>query len=60
MIVNVHNGATPLTLTSQGDGSLLGSGSVEVNGRLVAGMNGNDVVFRPVSRSCAAGTLTSQ
>jgi hypothetical protein len=60
LVINVHNGATPVTLTLQGDGSLLGSGEVTVNGRLVAGTSGSDVVFRPVSRSCAAGTLTAE
>jgi hypothetical protein len=57
VLVSLNNAAAPLTLTLQPNGSLLGSGSIEVAGRLVAGMNGDDVVFTPVTRSCSVGTL---
>jgi hypothetical protein len=57
LIVHVQNSGGPFTLALQPDHSLLGSGSTTVNGRLVTGMNGENVAFAPHSESCEVGTL---
>jgi hypothetical protein len=36
---------------------LLGSGSTAVNGRLVAGMKGEEVTFAPHSETCDVGAF---
>jgi hypothetical protein len=61
VVVTVRNGNTPLTLTLRPDGTLAGSGFVDVNGRLVTGVNDNtgEVTFRPHSERCAVGTLAA-
>jgi hypothetical protein len=41
----------------QPNNSLRGAGSTSVNGRLVTGMNGDDVAFAPHSESCEVGTF---
>jgi hypothetical protein len=58
LVVNVENSGGPFTLTVQPDNTLRGSGSPTVNGRLVSGMNGNDVTYVPRSNTCEVGTLT--
>ncbi|HEY4379549.1 MAG TPA: hypothetical protein VGN01_04330 [Acidobacteriaceae bacterium] len=58
--VNVQNGGGPFALTVASDNSLRGAGSVTVNGRLVTGMNGDNVTFKPRTESCAVATLTPQ
>jgi hypothetical protein len=58
LVVTVRNGNTPLTLTLGADGALAGSGSVDVAGRLVTGVNGQDVTFAPHQERCAVGRLT--
>ena len=58
LVVTVRNENTPLTLTLRPDGSLTGSGSVDVNGRLVTGVDDNTgVTFRPHSERCTVSTL---
>ena len=39
------------------DNSLRGAGSTTVNGRLVTGMNGDDVAFAQHSETCDVGTF---
>ena len=56
--VNVQNPGGPFTLTVSSSNSLQGSGSTTVNGRLVSGMNGDNVTFTPHSESCAVATFT--
>jgi hypothetical protein len=55
--VIIDNGGVPLALALQPDSTLAGDGTVDVAGRLVSGMSGNDVTFKPVRASCPVGTL---
>lgn len=52
---NASGGA--FTLAVAPDGSLHGAGSTTINGRLVSGMKGDDVEFRPHSETCEVGVL---
>ncbi len=56
-VVHVQNGGGPFTLAVASDNTLRGSGSTAVNGRLVSGMNGDNVTFAPHSETCAVGTF---
>ena len=56
-LVHVQNSGGPFTLAVQPDNSLRGSGSTTIKGRLVTGMNGEDVAFAPHSESCEVGTF---
>jgi hypothetical protein len=57
LLVHVQNSVGPFTLALQPDNSLRGSGSTTVNGRLVTGMNGDNVTFAPHSETCDVGTF---
>ncbi len=57
--ITVKNGTSPFTLVVQANGSIAGSGTVTVNGRLMTGMNGDTPTFSPTSASCALGALTA-
>jgi len=57
-MVHVDNASGgPFNLAVAPDGSLRGAGSTAVNGRLVTGMQGDDVTFRPHSETCEVGVL---
>ena len=57
--VTVDNGGTPIVLALQADGSLAGSGTTDVTGRLVSGQaSEGGVSYRPVRSTCPVGTLT--
>jgi hypothetical protein len=58
--VNVQNPGGPFSLAVTANNTLQGSGSTTINGRLVSGMNGDNVTFTPHSESCAVATLTPQ
>jgi hypothetical protein len=57
LLVRIQNSGGPFTLALQPDNSLRGAGSTTVNGRLVTGMNGDDVAFAPHSETCEVGTF---
>jgi len=57
LLVHVQNSGGPFTLALQPDNSLRGAGSTTVNGRLVTGMNGDDVAFAQHSETCDVGTF---
>src|SRR5437899_7252728 len=57
LLVHVKNSGGLFTLALQPDNSLRGAGSTSVNGRLVTGMNGDDVAFAPHSETCEVGTF---
>src|SRR5439155_10312543 len=57
LLVHVQNSGCPFTLALQPDNSLRGGGSTTVNGRLVTGMNGDDVAFAQHSETCDVGTF---
>jgi hypothetical protein len=56
-LIHVQNSGGPFTLALMPDNSLRGSGSTTVDGRLVTGMNGDNVTFAPHSERCEVGTL---
>jgi hypothetical protein len=56
-LVHVQNPGGPFVLALQPDNSLRGAGSTTVNGKLVTGMNGDDVAFAPHSETCDVGTF---
>ncbi len=56
-LVHVQNPGGPFTIALQPDNSLRGAGSTTVNGKLVTGMNGDDVAFAPHSETCDVGTF---
>lgn len=58
ILVHVQNASSPFTVEVQPNGSLAGPVSVTVAGRLVTGMNGNDIAFTPHSETCNLGTFT--
>jgi len=57
LLVHVQNSVGPFTLALQPDNSLRGAGSTTINGRLVTGMNGDNVTFAPHSETCDVGTF---
>jgi hypothetical protein len=52
ILIHVKNSVSPFTLAVQPDNSLRGTGSTTINGRLVTGMNGNNVTFAPHIETC--------
>ena len=56
-LVNVHNAGGPFTLAVAADNTLRGAGATAVNGRLVSGMQGENVTFIPHSENCDVGTF---
>ena len=58
LVINVENSGGPFTLTVAPDNTLRGSGSATVNGRLVSGMQGDNVTYVPRRNTCEVGTLT--
>jgi hypothetical protein len=59
-IVHIDNPAGPIALAVQPDNSLRGSGSTTINGRLVTGMQGDQVTFTPTRASCELATFQPQ
>ncbi len=56
--IHVQNPAAPFTLTFESDGRLMGTGSVDVAGRVVAGSNAGQIVYAPRNARCNVGTLS--
>jgi hypothetical protein len=56
-LVHIENPTGPFTLAVDSDNSLRGSGSTTVNGRLVSGMQGDNITFRPHSETCEVSTF---
>jgi hypothetical protein len=59
VVVTVRNGNAAASFTLRPDGTLAGSGSVEVAGRLVSGFNdtAGEPTFTPHTERCAVGAL---
>jgi hypothetical protein len=58
--VKLANGTTPFTLTLQPNGTLAGSGSIDIAGRRLVPSANNDVHnFVPLNARCTVGTLTA-
>jgi hypothetical protein len=58
ILIHVRNSGGPFTLALAPDNTLRGMGSTTVNGRLVSGMNGDNVTYKPSSQQCNVATLT--
>ena len=64
--VNIENGTSPITLELRPDGTMAGSGSLQVNGRQVASVKERiegtrvirEPIFQPITDSCTLGVLT--
>ena len=59
-LIHVQNSGGPFTLAVTPDNTLRGSGSAVVNGRLVSGMNGDNITFTPHSETCAIGIFVAK
>ena len=58
LLIHVNNNGGPFTVALSPDNTLRGSGVTTVNGRLVSGMNGDNVTFKPSSQQCNVATFT--
>ncbi|HYL75155.1 MAG TPA: hypothetical protein VEU96_13175 [Bryobacteraceae bacterium] len=58
VLIAVKNAPAPFTLALGPDGTLTGSGTVDVTGRVVTGSTANGIAFAPRSARCAVGVLT--
>jgi len=60
LIARFQSATGPLALTVEPNGTLVGSGSVQVDGRLISGEGADGrPLYTPVSARCAIGTLTA-
>jgi len=57
--IQVKNEAGPFSLALQPDGTLNGSGTVDVAGKVLTGTQGDHMTYAPVSGRCTLGTLTA-
>ena len=58
--VHVQNETGPVSLALQPDGTLSGSGTVDVAGKVMTGTRGDQMTYAPVSGRCAVGTITAK
>jgi hypothetical protein len=56
--IAVHNSSARFVLALRSDGTLTGSGAVQVNGRIATGKNGTEIVYVPRTATCTLGTLS--
>ncbi len=56
--VRIQNGATPFALSLQPNGTLAGSGTVDIAGRVVTGSTENAFTYAARNARCPIGTLT--
>jgi len=57
LVVTVKNGATPVPLAVQPDGTLAGTSAVDVTGRVVTGATDTAVTYAQRSARCSAASL---
>jgi len=58
-LIKIQNASKPVVLNFKSDGTLIGSGPVQVNGRRLTGKNANDdLTFAPRPATCTLGILT--
>lgn len=57
-LITLNNTGAPFTVQLQPNGALLGSGTVNVAGRVVTGSRGDEITYAPRNAQCALGTLT--
>ena len=60
VLLKIENGAAPIALNLQANGTLVGSGIVNVAGRLVTGSTDTALTFAARNARCGVGTLTLQ
>jgi hypothetical protein len=60
ILLRIENGTTPLALNLQANGTLVGSGVVNVAGRVVTGSTDNAITYAARNARCAVGTLMPQ
>jgi len=58
--VRIQNGAAPFVLSLQPNGTLVGSGTIDVAGRVVTGSTENALTYASRSARCVIGTLTAK
>jgi hypothetical protein len=56
--VTLRNADAPAALNVQGNGTLVGTGTIDVAGRVVTNVTDSGPVFAPKSARCAVGSLT--
>jgi hypothetical protein len=56
-IIHIANSGGPINLAVVSDDTLQGTGSATINGKLVAGMNGDNVTFRAHAETCPLATF---
>ena len=59
LLVKFHNDAGPLALVLQPNGTLTGSGTVDVAGRKMYRSATGDIAYTPQNARCTLGTLTA-
>jgi hypothetical protein len=57
ILVTVKTGASSFNVALQPNGTLIGSGSADVAGRVVTGSRGDDITYAAKHASCTIGTL---
>jgi len=60
ILITVKNSASAFTVALQPNGTLAGSGSTDVAGRVVTGSNGNGITYAARNARCAIGILTAK
>lgn len=61
LLIKIDNGDTPIELELRPDGTLAGSGTVQVNGRIMTGTNAhNEPVFKASTIQATLGVLTAR
>jgi hypothetical protein len=58
LVVKFQHSTGPLSLILQPNGSLTGSGSVDVNGRKIYRSQSGEIAYTPQNARCTLGTLT--
>jgi hypothetical protein len=57
--ITVDNANSPFTLAFRPDGSLTGSGTTQVTGRVVTGSNDTGMIYAPRTIRCAISSLSA-
>jgi hypothetical protein len=58
--IRIQNGAAPFALSLQPNGTLVGSGAIDVAGRVVMGSTANALTYASRAARCSIGTLTAR
>jgi hypothetical protein len=58
ILIAVKNGSSPFTVALRPNGTLEGSGSADIAGRVVTGSSGDALTYAARNARCTLGTLT--